>query len=89
MLMRKLRLADLASSPLAREAELFRKLQTATASGTERLRLTIAGRDLFLDGFVDSLDLKFQVEKACRELAPESTLVNRLRVAAAEERQVS
>lgn len=89
MLMRKLRLADLASSPLAREAELLRKLQTATASGTERLRLTIAGRDLFLDGFVDSLDQKFQVEKACRDLAPESCLVNRLRVATAEERQVS
>jgi len=89
MLMRKLRLADLASSPLPREAELFRKLQTATASGTDRLRLTIAGRDLFLDGFVDSLDQKFQVEKACRELAPESYLVNRLRVATAEDRQVS
>lgn len=87
--MRTLRLVDLSSSPLSREAELFRKLQTAGVCSPERLRLTIAGRHLFVDGFVGSLDEKLGVEKACRELAPESYLVNRLRVAAYDETQLS
>lgn len=87
--MRVLRLDDRYSSPLTREVELLRKLQAATVGGTERLRLTIAGRRLFLDGFVDSVDQKLRAEKACRVLAPECAIVNRLRVAATEERQVS
>jgi hypothetical protein len=49
----------------------------------------MAGRWLFVDGFVDSLDQKLQAERACRQLAPGSTVVNRLRVAAAEETPVS
>ncbi len=87
--MKVLRLANNSTSPLAREEELFRKLQAAAICCTERLRLTIAGRRLFLDGFVESLDQKLQAERICQELALGSTVVNRLRVAAAEERQVS
>ncbi len=87
--MKELRLADLPSSPLAREQELLRALQATCACAPERVRLTIAGRRLFMDGFVDSLSQKRQAERACRELAPGSTVVNRLRVAALEERQVS
>lgn len=87
--MKIVRLADLSSSPLAREAELLRKLQMAQVCSLERLRLTIAGRRLFVDGFVGSVDEKLRVEKACRDLAPESYLVNRLRVAVAEDQQVS
>ncbi len=87
--MKVLRLADNSTSPLAREEELFRKLQAAAICCTDLLRLTIAGNRLFLDGFVPSLDQKLQAERICQELALESTVVNRLRVAAAEERQVS
>ena len=87
--MKVLRPADESTSPLAREEELFRKLQAAAICCTEQLRLTIAARRLFLDGFVESLDQKLRAEQTCRELAPGSTVVNRLRVAAAEERQVS
>ena len=87
--MKVLLLADESDSPLAREEELFRKLQAAAICCTEQLRLTIAGNRLFLDGFVESLDQKLQAERVCQELAQGSTVVNRLRVAAAEERQVS
>jgi hypothetical protein len=65
-------------------AHLLQRLRAATASGTERLRLTISGRHLFLDGFVESLDQKSQVEQACRAFTPESILVNRLCVAVSE-----
>jgi hypothetical protein len=84
-MMRVLRLANLSSNPLVREEELFRKLQTAGVSSPERLRLTIDGRYLFVDGFVSSVGEKLRVEKACRQVAPESYLVNRLRVAVADE----
>ena len=86
--MRALQLVGLSSSPLAREEELHLKLQEAGICGTEPLRLTISGRWLFVDGFVESLDLKLRAERTCRELAPGSMVVNRLRVAAAEGRQV-
>jgi hypothetical protein len=79
-----LRLVDASLSPLVKELELLQRLQAATAGGTERLRLTISGRQLFLDGFVESVDQKSQVEQACRALAQQSILVNRLRVAASE-----
>jgi hypothetical protein len=84
-----LRLVDASLSPLAQELELLQRLRAATASGTERLRLTISGRHLFLDGFVESLDQKSQVEQACRALTPESILVNRLCVAVSEGPRVS
>ena len=87
--MKVLRLADSSISPLVREEELFRMLQAAATCSTERLRLTIDGRRLLLDGFVESLDQKLQAERTCRQLAPQSTVVNRLRVCATEERQVS
>lgn len=87
--MKELRLIDMSVSPLAREEELLRKLKAAGVCPPERLRLTIAGRLLFVDGFVCSLEEKLQAAKACRELAPGSTVVNRLRVAAAEETRVS
>ena len=82
--MRPLRLVDASLSPLVQELELLQRLQAATAGGTERLRLTISGRQLFLDGFVESVDQKSQMEQACRALARQSILVNRLRVAASE-----
>ena len=87
--MKVLRLAGESNSPLAREEELLRSLRAAGACCTDLLRLTIAGNRLFLDGFVPSLDQKLQAERICQELALGSTVVNRLRVAAAEERQVS
>ena len=87
--MRFLRLVQASSNPLAQELDLLQRLQAAAACDTERLRLTIEGRRLMLDGFVGSVDEKFQLEEACRELAPGSVLVNRLRVAAFEQRRVS
>ncbi len=87
--MKELRLTDGSLSPLIREEELLRKLKAAGVCPPERLRLTIAGRLLFVDGFVCSLDEKRQAEKACHELATGSTVVNRLRIAAAEETRVS
>ena len=87
--MKVLRLADESDSPLAREEELLHSLQAVGACCTDLLRLTIAGNRLFLDGFVESLDQKLRAEQTCRELAPGSTVVNRLRICAAEERQVS
>ena len=82
--MKVLRLADSSISPLAREEELLRRLQAEGACCTDLLRLTVAGNRLFLDGFVPSLDQKLQAERICQELAQGSTVVNRLRVAAAE-----
>ncbi len=82
--MKVLRLAGEPDSPLAREEELLRRLQTVGSCRTDLLRLTIAGNRLFLDGFVPSLDQKLQAERICQELAQGSTVVNRLRVAAAE-----
>ncbi len=87
--MRELSLSDRSSSPLLQEEELLEKLLAAGACKPDRVRLTMAGRWLFVDGFVDSLNQKLLTESACRQLAPESTVVNRLRVAAAEERPVS
>ena len=87
--MKVLRPADESDTPLAREEELLRRLQAVGACRTDLLRLTIADNRLFLDGFVASLDQKLQAERVCQELAQGSTVVNRLRVAAAEERQVS
>lgn len=77
------------SSPLTREAELIRRLRDAGVCSPDRMRVTIAGRLLFVDGFVESLDEKYRAERACREFVPGATVVNRLRVAATEERQVS
>lgn len=87
--MRVLRLFDLESSPLAREEELLRRLRAAEVCSPTTVRLTVAGRSLFVDGFVGSVEEKFQVESVCRQLAPDSDLINRLRVASTEERQVS
>jgi hypothetical protein len=86
---RPLRLVAACLSPLVQELELLQRLQAARAGGTERLRLTISGRQLFLDGFVECVDQKSQVEQACRALAPQSILVNRLRVAVSEGPRVS
>lgn len=79
----------LSPSPRAHEEELLRKLLELGVCGPEALRLTIAGRRLFIDGFVESLQDKLETEKACREMAAGWAVVNRLRVAASEERQVS
>ena len=87
--MRVLRLADLESSPLVREEELLRQLRAAEVCSSTTVRLTVSGRRLFVDGFVASVEEKFQVEGVCRQLAPDSDLINRLRVASAEEREVS
>jgi len=87
--MRELSLSDRSSSPLLLEEELLEKLRACGACKPDRVRLMMAGRWLFVDGFVDSLDQKLQAERECRHLAPGSTVVNRLRVAAAEERPLS
>jgi hypothetical protein len=87
--MRTLRLTELSTSPVAREEELLRALGMSGICATERLRVTIAGRRLLLDGFADSVDEKHRVERACKELSIGSAIVNRLRVAAAEQGQVS
>ncbi len=87
--MKVLRLAGESDSPLAREEELLRRLRAEGVCCTDLLRLTVSGNRLFLDGFVPSLDQKLQAERICQELAQGSTVVNRLRVATAEEGQVS
>jgi hypothetical protein len=87
--MRTLIIVDWSSSPLALEEEILRELSLTGLRLPERLRLTITGRRLIVDGFVDSVQEKYQVEKACRTLAPGRTVINRLRVATDEERQVS
>ena len=83
--MRVLRLADLASSPLLREEELRRRLRAAGVCDSSKVRLTVTAHRLFVDGFVDSVDEKLRVERVCHQLAPASSVVNRLRVAAAAE----
>jgi hypothetical protein len=83
--LRSLDVVDSALSPLSRETDLLWRLRATTPCGTERLRVIIAGRQLFLDGFAESVDHKHRVKSACRLLAPQSTLVNRLRVAVPEE----
>ena len=87
--MRELTLSDRSSSPVLQEDELLEKLLASGACQPDRVRVTIAGRWLFVDGFVDSLEQKLLAERECRHLAPGNTVVNRLRVAAAEERPVS
>ncbi len=87
--MRTLRLVDLHASPLAREQELLRQLRATEVCSSDTVRLTVAGRRLFVDGFVNSVEEKFLVETVCRKLAPQSDVINRLRVAFTEERQVS
>jgi hypothetical protein len=77
------------SAPLVQELELLQRLQAATAGDTERLRLTISERQLILDGFVESVDQKPQVEQARRALDPQSILVIRPRVAVSEGPRVS
>lgn len=77
------------TSPLMQEAELIRRLREEGVCSPDRMRIAIAGRLLFVDGFVDSLDEKLRAERACRRFMPGATVVNRLRIAAAEERQVS
>ena len=89
MVVRELRLSDRSVGPLLREEEMLEKLRASGACEPDRVRLTVAGRWLFVDGFVDSLDQKLLAERACRQFAPACTVVNRLRVAAAEERPVS
>jgi hypothetical protein len=66
---------------IAREHELLRRLDSVGVCCTDELRLTIADHELFLDGFVESLDEKLRVEQVCHELTPGITVVNRLRVA--------
>ena len=87
--MRALRLTELSTSPLVREEEILQMLRRSGICAAERLRVTVAGRRLLLDGFVDSVDQKHQVEMACREFAHGSAIVNRLRVAAAEQWRLS
>lgn len=87
--MKVLRLVDLESRPLAREEELLRRLREADVCRCAAVRLTVSGRRLLVDGFVASVEEKFLVESVCRQLAPESDLINRLRVASTEEQQVS
>ena len=87
--MRILGVVDRSSSSLMREEELLRQLQATGVCTPGQLRLTIADRRLFLDGFVQGLDQKFLVERACRQLSPTNVLVNRLRVAPAEEYKAS
>jgi hypothetical protein len=72
-----------------REEELLRRLRAAAECSCTTVRLTVEGGRLFVDGFVSSVDEKSQVESVCRQLAPDTDLVNRLRVASAEQQQVS
>ena len=83
--MRELNLSDRSSSPILQEEELLERLLACGACKPDRVRLTMAGRWLFVDGFVDSLEHKLQAERECRQHAPGSTVVNRLRVAVTEE----
>ncbi len=87
--MRPLRLVDMSLSPLVQELELLHQFQAASAGGTDRLRLTMSGRQLILDGLVESVDQKSQVEQACRALDPQSILVTRLCVAVSKGPRVS
>ena len=55
--MKVLHPTGISASPLEREVELFRKIQAAGACSSERLRLTIAGRRLFLDGNTERFEM--------------------------------
>lgn len=86
---RTLRPVDRFAGPLAPGQDVLSQLQTTGVCDSEWLRVTSIGRTLFLDGFVDSLEQKLRVERACRKLASGSTVVNRLRVATISDRQAS
>ena len=87
--MKILRVVEPRERPLLQEKEFLSKLQKAEVFYTEELRLAIAGRRVFLDGFVASVRDKWQVEDTCRKLAPDVDLINRLRVASVDIRDVS
>jgi len=70
--MKILRVVEPQKSPLLQEKELLSRLQKVEVYYTEELRLGIAGRRVFLDGFVASVRDKWQVEDTCRKLAPMS-----------------
>ena len=74
---------------IEREQDLLRRLEVAGACCTDQLTLTIVGRYLFLDGFVESLDQKLQAGRVCHDLYPGLTVDNRLRVAHSLGRKVS
>ncbi len=78
--MKILRLANGSANPLAREEKLLIALEAAGVCSCRQLDLKIAGRQLFLNGYVESLDQKLGAEQTCRKLAPEITVVNRLRI---------
>lgn len=82
--MKTVRFVEASSNPFLREQNLLRKLEGADLPGQDRLRLSVDGRFLFLDGFADSLDAKLETERACRRLASDCIVINRLRVAAPE-----
>ena len=79
-----LHIRDPHSNPVAREQEILRQLWAAGISRKGQIRLTIARRHLFLDGYVDNLEEKLRIEKACLDCASGDTVVNRLRIAAEE-----
>ncbi len=87
--MKILRVVEPRASSLLQEKELLIRLQKAEVYHIEELRLAIAGRRVFLDGFVASVRDKRRVEDACRKLAPDVDLINRLRVASIGVRDVS
>jgi len=87
--MKILRVVEPRASPLLQEKELLIRLQKAEVYHIEELRLFIAGRRVFLDGFVASIRDKRQVEDACRKMAPDVDVINRLRVASIGVRDVS
>lgn len=82
--MKVLRLADLARSPLLQEEDLRHGLRDLAPCDCSNVRLTVTERVLFVDGFVASVDEKLMVETVCRKLAPDTNVVNRLRIAAGE-----
>jgi hypothetical protein len=79
--MKILQVVEPQESPLLQEKELLTRLQKAEVYHIEEFRIAIAGRRVFLDGFVASVREKRQVENTCRKLAPDVDLINRLRVA--------
>jgi len=87
--MKILRVVEPRASSLLREKELLIRLQKTGFYDIEELRIAIAGRRVFLVGFVASVRDKRQVEDACRKLAPNVDLINRLRVASIDVRDVS
>ncbi len=87
--MKILRFANNPTSAPVWEDGLFSKLEAAGASSCGRLRMTIASRRLFLEGLVESLEQELREERAGRKLAYGRMVVNRPRVAGADERPVS